>query len=98
MQVTGFLLEDDQGQEFVVVCEKLWTQPEQVFALRSWATAGEPVRHWSVEGMMPGINGLRSPSCIGRTARRSSLLPTAKQSLVPIAVSGIETGGGGGDA
>lgn len=36
MHVKGFLMEDDQGQEFVVVCEKPSQQPGQVFALRGW--------------------------------------------------------------
>ena len=36
MNVKGFLIEDDHGQEFVVVCEQPHGQPEKVFALRGW--------------------------------------------------------------
>ncbi|HEX5646889.1 MAG TPA: hypothetical protein VFX56_07950 [Nitrospira sp.] len=36
MNVKGFLMEDDYGQEFVVVCEKPHGQPGKVFALRGW--------------------------------------------------------------
>lgn len=36
MNVKGFLMEDDHGQEFVVVCEQRHGQPGKVFALRGW--------------------------------------------------------------
>lgn len=36
MHVTGFLMEDDQGREFVVVCEQPDGQPGKAFALRGW--------------------------------------------------------------
>jgi hypothetical protein len=36
MNVKGFIMEDDQGKEFVVVCEKPYRQPGRVFALRGW--------------------------------------------------------------
>ncbi len=36
MNVKGFIMEDDHGKEFVVVCEKPYGQPEKVFALRGW--------------------------------------------------------------
>lgn len=36
MNVKGFLMEDDYGQEFVVVYERLHGQPGKVFALRGW--------------------------------------------------------------
>ena len=36
MNVKGFIIEDDQGKEFVVVCEKPYGQPRKVFALRGW--------------------------------------------------------------
>jgi hypothetical protein len=36
MNVKGFIIEDDQGREFVVVCEKPYTQPGKAFALRGW--------------------------------------------------------------
>lgn len=32
----GFIMEDDHGKEFVVVCEKPDKQPRKVFALRGW--------------------------------------------------------------
>lgn len=36
MNVKGFLMEDEQGQEFVVVCQKPYRQPGKAFALRGW--------------------------------------------------------------
>ena len=36
MNVKGFIMEDDHGKEFVVVCEKPYKQPGKVFALRGW--------------------------------------------------------------
>ncbi len=36
MNVKGFIMEDDHGKEFVVVCERPYRQPEKVFALRGW--------------------------------------------------------------
>ncbi len=36
MNVKGFLMEDDHGQEFVVMCEKPDGLPGKVFALRGW--------------------------------------------------------------
>lgn len=36
MNVKGFLIEDDHGQEFVVVCEQPHGQPGKAFALRGW--------------------------------------------------------------
>jgi hypothetical protein len=36
MDVKGFIMEDDHGQEFVVVCEKPYRQPGKAFALRGW--------------------------------------------------------------
>jgi hypothetical protein len=36
MNVKGFIMEDDHGKEFVVVCEKPYKRPGKVFALRGW--------------------------------------------------------------
>lgn len=36
MNVKGFILEDDQGREFVMVCEKPYLQPGRTFSLRGW--------------------------------------------------------------
>jgi hypothetical protein len=36
MNVKGFIMEDNHGKEFVVVCEKPYRQPRKVFALRGW--------------------------------------------------------------
>lgn len=36
MNVKGFIMEDDQGKEFVVVWEKPYLQPGKAFALRGW--------------------------------------------------------------
>jgi hypothetical protein len=36
MNVKGFIIEDDQGREFVVVCEKPYMQSGKAFTLRGW--------------------------------------------------------------
>lgn len=36
MTVKGFILEDDQGREFVMGCERPYTQIGQAFVLRGW--------------------------------------------------------------
>ncbi|MEK9140678.1 MAG: hypothetical protein AAB308_06470 [Nitrospirota bacterium] len=36
MNVKGFIIEDDQGREFVVVCEPPYRQLGGTFALRGW--------------------------------------------------------------
>lgn len=36
MHVKGFILEDDQGREFVLGCERRATQIGQTFFLRGW--------------------------------------------------------------
>ena len=36
MNVKGFILEDDQGREFVVVCEQPYVRSAKTFALRGW--------------------------------------------------------------
>lgn len=36
MNVKGFIIEDNQGREFVVVCEPPYRQLGRTFALRGW--------------------------------------------------------------
>jgi len=36
MKVKGFIFEDDQGREFVMVCEQLSDRSAKTFALRGW--------------------------------------------------------------
>lgn len=36
MNVKGFILEDDHGREFVMVCEKPYLKPGRTFSLRGW--------------------------------------------------------------
>ena len=36
MHVKGFLIEDNQGREFVVVCEPPYVRSPRKFALRGW--------------------------------------------------------------
>lgn len=36
MHVKGFILEDDQGREFVLGCERPYTQIGQKFFIRGW--------------------------------------------------------------
>ena len=36
MHLKGFILEDNQGREFVMVCERPHMQLSKIFALRGW--------------------------------------------------------------
>jgi hypothetical protein len=36
MNVKGFIIEDDQGREVMMVCEQLQVGPVKTFALRGW--------------------------------------------------------------
>ena len=36
MKVKGFMVEDNKGREFVMVCEQLSDRPGKMFALRGW--------------------------------------------------------------
>lgn len=36
MRLKGFILEDGQGREFVMVCERSQMQVRKIFALRGW--------------------------------------------------------------
>lgn len=36
MKVKEFIMEDDHGKEFIVVCEKPYRQPKKIFALKGW--------------------------------------------------------------
>lgn len=36
MHLKGFILEDDQGREFVMVCERPRMQLRKIFAIRGW--------------------------------------------------------------
>jgi hypothetical protein len=50
MDVKGFIMEDEQGQEFVVVCEKPYRQPKKAFALRGWQRRRMvPIQHTGQE-------------------------------------------------
>lgn len=50
MDVKGFIMEDEQGQEFVVVCEKPYRQPGKAFALRGWQRRRMvPIQHTGQE-------------------------------------------------
>ena len=59
MELKGFLMEDEQGQEFVLVCEKPYRQPGKVFALRGWQRrrlvplqcTGQDLRHITGEAL-----------------------------------------------
>lgn len=66
MTVKGFIMEDDRGQEFVVVCEKPSGRPEKVFALKGWQRrrmvplqwTGQELRHIT-GGVLVTLNDLR---------------------------------------
>jgi len=36
MNVKGFIIEDDQGREFVLLCEQPWGRSMRTFSLRGW--------------------------------------------------------------
>lgn len=36
MHVKGFLIEDNQGREFMVICDRPYTRSARKFALRGW--------------------------------------------------------------
>ena len=65
MHVKGFLMEDEQGQEFVVVCETPYRQPRKAFALRGWQRrrmvplqhTGQELRHMA-RGVRSTLNDL----------------------------------------
>ncbi|OQW36318.1 MAG: hypothetical protein A4E20_07405 [Nitrospira sp. SG-bin2] len=65
MDVKGFIMEDDHGQEFVVVCEKPYRQPGKAFALRGWQRrrmvplqhTGQELRHMT-RGVRSALNVL----------------------------------------
>lgn len=65
MNVKGFLMEDEHGQEFVVVCEKPYRQPKKAFALRGWQRrrmvplqhTGQELRHMT-RGVRSTLNDL----------------------------------------
>lgn len=66
MNVKGFLMEDEHGQEFVVVCEKPHGQPGKVFSLRGWQRrrmvplqyAGPELRRHITGGVLSTLNDL----------------------------------------
>lgn len=50
MHLKGFILEDGQGREFVMVCERLHLQGRKLFALRGWQRRRlVPVHHTEQE-------------------------------------------------
>ena len=65
MDVTGFIMEDDHGQEFVVVCEKPYRRMGKAFALRGWQRrrmvplqhTGQELRHMT-RGVRSALNDL----------------------------------------
>jgi hypothetical protein len=60
MKVTGFLMEDDQGQEFVVACEQPHGQPGQAFALRGWQRRRMVPLQWTGSELRHITGGVRS--------------------------------------
>lgn len=65
MHLKGFILEDGQGQEFVMVCERPHLQFRKIFALRGWQRKRlVPVRHTErelsqiIEGVVVALNDL----------------------------------------
>jgi hypothetical protein len=60
MQVKGFLMEDDAGQEFVVVCEEPHGQPGHAFALRGWQRRRMVPLPWTGSELRQLTGGVRS--------------------------------------
>lgn len=60
MDVMGFIMEDDHGQEFVVVCEKLCRLPGKAFALRGWQRRRMVPLHWTGSELRHITGGVRS--------------------------------------
>lgn len=65
MHLKGFILEDGQGQEFVMVCERPHPQFRKIFAIRGWQRRRlVPVHHTEHElrrivgGVMIELNDL----------------------------------------
>lgn len=65
MDVKGFIMEDDHGQQFVVVCEKPYRQLGKAFALGGWQRrrmvplqhTGQELRHMT-RGVRRALNDL----------------------------------------
>jgi hypothetical protein len=65
MDIKGFIMEDDHGQQFVVVCEKPYRQSGKAFALRGWQRrrmvplqhTGQELRHMT-RGVRSALNDL----------------------------------------
>lgn len=58
MNVKGFILEDDQGREFVMVCEKPYLQTGRTFLLRGWQRRRLIPLHYSERELRRIIGGV----------------------------------------
>jgi len=58
MNVKGFILEDEQGREFVVTCQQTPEQSGKTFALRGWQRLRlVPLQHpeWELRHIVAGV-------------------------------------------
>lgn len=58
MNVKGFILEDDQGREFVMVCEKPYAKPGRTFLLRGWQRRRLVPLHYSERELRQIVGGV----------------------------------------
>jgi hypothetical protein len=58
MNVKGFILEDDQGREFVMVCEKPYLQAGRTFSLRGWQRRRLVPLHYSERELRRIVGGV----------------------------------------
>ncbi|CUS31248.1 hypothetical protein COMA1_10011 [Candidatus Nitrospira nitrosa] len=96
MNVKGFILEDDQGREFVMVCEKPYLQPGRTFSLRGWQRRRLVPLHYSerelrriVGGVLVTLDDLfkslpRFPNCVKTScsAEEGSTTPPLRKPLL----------------
>ncbi len=58
MNVKGFILEDDEGREFVLACEKPYVQPGRAFLLRGWQRRRLVPLHYSERELRRIVGGV----------------------------------------
>jgi hypothetical protein len=58
MKVKGFIIEDDQGREVMMVCEQLQVGPVKTFALRGWQRRRLVPLQYTEQELHQIINGI----------------------------------------
>lgn len=100
MNVKGFILEDDQGREFVMGCEQPHAQRERTFLLRGWQRrrmiplpySERETRHFAREALLAlnDLFGALLKRCHDQTitARFAEKAPEVSRSPLKIAPRG----------